>query len=308
MRIYYEDKDITSMVLTKSCIVKDTAGDRCDSLEIVFENAAGWYSWGPEEDDRIVVTNDAYDSGIMYVNTVIPEDGKFRILATSLPCAARNKAYKSYSGKTIEEIMRDCAVSTGMGYRIYGIDENTVIPYIQRKNEGAAAFLSKLLMLESAALKCINGIYTAIGYEYAQDLKPVQSLNMLPSQQGLRYSRSGQTLRALTVKTPYAKATAVDKNVGSRHPSETVTCLPAMNDVQAGRWARGKLLSINRKAESVHLQTVFNPTITAMMRVDITGGTDATGEWLVQTAAHDLVNQKTSFRLHRCVRTIGGAT
>lgn len=305
MKIYYQGKDITGMVQTKSCVVRDTAGERCDSLEIVFEHAAGWYSWGTEEDDQIVVVNGGYDSGIMYVNTILPEDGKYRIIATSLPCAARNCEYKSYANKTIEEIMRDCAMQSGMDFQIYGIDGKTVIPYIQREHEGAAAFLSKLLMLEGAALKCVNGRYVAIGYGYAQEREPVTAIYVRPSQQGTRYSRGGQKLKALTIKTPYAEATARDLMVGSTHPHLKITGkLPALNDIQAGRWARGKLLHVNRKCETVTISTAFDPVMTAMMRVNITGSTDATGEWLVEDVKHDIINRKTLTRLHRCIYSI----
>ena len=57
MEVYYQGTDITDMVRVNSCIVRDTAGGRCDSLEIEFGNAAGWYSWGPEEDNKIICTS-----------------------------------------------------------------------------------------------------------------------------------------------------------------------------------------------------------------------------------------------------------
>ena len=109
----------------------------------------------------------------------------------------------------------------------------------------------------------------------------------------------------MTIRTPYAEATAEDLNVGDRHPRATITGkFPALNNVQAGRWARGKLLHINRQCEGVTLQTKVNPGITAMMRVDFTGGTDATGEWLVESASHDLINKKTVVKLHRSIYSI----
>ena len=52
MTIYYQGKDITRYVQVRKCIARDTCGERCDSIEIEFENAAGWYRWQPEEDDK----------------------------------------------------------------------------------------------------------------------------------------------------------------------------------------------------------------------------------------------------------------
>ena len=304
MEIYYRGTDITDMVQVNACVVRDTAAGRCDSLELEFANAAGWYSWGPEEDDTIIVAQNGYDSGVMYVNRIMPEDGKYKIMAASLPCKARAKGNVSFYGKTVEDIIRSCAMSSGMDYRIYGIDGAAVIPYIERDNEGCAAFLNKLLLLESAVLKCVNGRYAAIGIEYAQRMEAAQTVELSAKQEGTRYRRTGTTYRGETVKTPYASAYATDAAVASSHAMLNINNLPAKNDIQAGRWARGKLLSMNRQCESVTLQNSFNAGVTAMVRMDITGDTDATGQWLVEEAEHDLINLTTTATLRRCIWSI----
>lgn len=304
MEIYYQGTDITDMVQVNACTVRDTAAGRCDSLELEFGNAAGWYSWGPEEDDQIMVAHNGYDSGVMYVNRILPEDGKYRIMAASLPCKARAKEYRSFTGRTIEEIIRSCAAASGMAFQLFGVDGGTVIPYIERDNEGCASFLYKLLTLESATLKCVNGKYAAISFAYAQAMRALQTVELLAKQDGTKYRRDGMMYKSLTVKTPYAQATAEDQLVTSSHASLMINYLPAMDDVQAGRWARGKLLYLNRQCESVVMQSDFNPGLTALSRVDITGDTDASGEWLTDEVEHDIKNLKTTATMRRCNYTI----
>lgn len=303
MEIYYQGKDITDMVQVRKCIARDTSGGRCDSLEIEFDNAAGWYNWGPEEDDQIVVVCNGYDTGIMYLNTVLPEDGHFRILATALPCAARKKQYRSFTGKTIEEIMRACGMTSGMDFAIFGIDGQAVIPYIQQENEGAAAFLHRLLKFEGAVLKCVNGKFTAIGISYAQTRPVHQTIEIGANQAGAEYRRGGATYKSVTVKTPYAEAKAEDLLVASTH-QQIVLNLPARNNIQAGRWARGVLMYYNRQAESLTIESEFNPGFSAMTRIDITGCTDATGGWIIEEAEHDFYNRKSMAKLYRCIYTI----
>ena len=291
------------MVQVNKCIVRDTVAGRCDSLELEFGNAAGWYSWGPEEDDTIVVTHNGYDSGTMYVNRIMPEGGKYRIMAASLPCKARTKGSASFYQGKLADIMRSCAMVSGMDYRIFGIDGAAVIPYIERENEGCAAFLYRLLTLENAVLKCVNGKYTAIGIEYAQKMDAAQTIEMSANQEGMKYKRNGNKYKSVTIKTPYATATAQDSSATGNN-TLTLNNIPAMNDIQAGKWARGKLLDLNRQCESVDMQDGFNAGITAMARIDIFGDTDANGEWLVEEAEHDLINLKTSAILRRCIWTI----
>lgn len=302
MEIYYQGTDITSLVHTRKCIVRDTAGERCDSIDVVFDDAAGWMRWGPREDESIRIRRGGYDSGDMYIVNVVPEDSYYRIIAASLPCRARAQGYGSYYKKTLEEIMRSCAALSGMDFKLYGIDGKTEIPYIERDNEGCAAFLSRLLALEGAALKCVNGRYAAIGYDYAQARKAVQTMPMEPGK--ALYCRSGETYRGITVKTPHTSASAEDLSVPVSHAWLTTGRLPALTNVQAGRWARGELYRLNRACEHVLAESDFNSSMTAMVRVDIECTGDENGTWLVESAEHDLVDLKTKVILRRCIDSI----
>lgn len=310
MEIYFRGADggdyarIDSLVTVRECAVRDTCGPRCDSLEIEFENAAKWYAWGPKEDDEILIRQDGYSTGIMFLNTIVPEDGRYRIMATALPCKARRQEWKSYRNRTVEDILRSCATRTGMSFQTFGMDAKAIIPYIQQENESAAAFLRRFLELEGAVLKCVNGNYTAIGLEYAQKRNAHQTIHINPAQRGTEYKRSGAKIRTVTVKTPYGEATAVDLNAQSYHRDVTISQVPAMDDKQAGRWARNILRSRNLEYETLTIESSFNPGMEAMTRVDITGDTLATGEWIITDAEHDLFNRKTRTALKRCVDAI----
>lgn len=302
MEIIYQGRDITEHVQTRRCIVTDTIGKRCDSIELEFENAETWFEWSPEEDDRIEVTHGQYRSGEMYLNMVRPENGIYKIVATSLPNTARRKITRTFSGKTIEEILRTCAVDVGMGYQIYGMDKDTIIPYIQQEDESSPAFLYRLLTWEGCAFKTVDGMYSAIDLLYAQDIDPCQTIELLADEQA-QYIRTGDGYSGVSIKTPLAQATAVDEAVSGTYGILTMSP-PVNNNIQAGRWARGKLLELNRQYEAVCLRTEFNQGMTALARVNIEGNTDAAGEWIAEKVMHDLVNLETAVKLHRCIRSI----
>lgn len=306
MEITYKGQDITEMVAVRTCIMRDTCGLRCDSLELNFENAAGWYKWGPEEDDEIVVTHDGYTTGTMYLYTVTPEDGRYRIIATSRPAKARGKSTKSFEKKTLSNILQTCAADSGMGSQLHGVNGGATIPYIIRNgNEECAAFLAKLLMFEGAVLKCVNGKYSAIGITYAQGLDARVTLEIESPQKWIGYERVGDTYKSVSIKTPYAEGSATDSAVKSSFKKLTFGGeLPVKDAGQASRWAKGILLSKNRKSELVTILDEFNPRYTAMGRVDIEGDTDASGEWLVEEVEHDLISLESTVKLHRCVTTV----
>lgn len=305
MQLIYNDTDITRSVDVVKCIHRDVSGGRCDSLEIVLENAAAWYRWQPKKDDQIEVRKNGYSTGIMYLNAILPENGKYRILATSLPAGAQRKKYASYENTSLGDLISLCAAECGLDGAVYGVDSGILYPYLMRGKESAPAFLSRILRCEGAVLKTLNGKLTAIGIEYAQGLNPVQVIDVKSDQRGVRHQmRDDLRLATITIDTPYAHGTAADGGaVHGQHETYTYE-YPAIDNAQAGRWARGLLLHNNRNAEEIIINADFNPRFTAMVRIDINGTHDMAGKWLIDEAEHDLFGSKSKVKLLRCVDTI----
>lgn len=305
MEIMYEGTNITNKVDVRSCVSTDTCGERCDSLDIEFQYSPGWYKWDPKEDDRIQITHNGYDTGIMYVNTILPEDNRYRIIATSLPCKSRSNEWKSFYKKSISEIMGICASSAGMGQALFGVNGGTVIEYIERRNETSAKFLSRLMEMEGAVLKCVNGKLTGIGILYAQGLPAQQTIHFNSEQLNTLYTVNGSALKSVTIATPKGTGVATDSAVSGTHSKLKLTdCLPVADSGQAKRWAKGKLLNFNRLCESVAIESKFNAGYTAMARIDLEGNTKASGQWLIGEVEHDFINLSSNATLYRCISSI----
>lgn len=304
MELYWNDVRITDSVNITGCVYRDTAGCGRDTLEITLDNAAIWYRWAPEEDDRIAVTYNDFSTGVLYLDTVVPDRDQYKVIATSVKRAGMRKAWECYQGMTLEEIADRCAGACAMNWHLYGLEGGLPYGRIERQHEGAAAFFNRVLKMEGAVLKAYNGMMRGISIPYAQALPVVQTFSVTEDQEGVRYQRrAARKLTALTVKTPYLEATARDRSAAGSNDM-TVTHLPAADAAQAGRWARGLLINWNRKAEEISIEMGMNTGMTALARVDITGGTDADGEWMVQEAEHDFYNRRTSVSLYRVIDTV----
>lgn len=303
MELYYEGTNITDSVNITAATAKDVSGGRSDSLDITMSNARAWYHWGPRADDKIQIVDNGYSTGTMYVNTIIPEGDSFRILATAAKSEAARKASRSYERKNLEEIMALCAAECGMDYRIFGADRKNFYPFLLRSQEGCGAFLDRLAGWEGAKLKTYSGRFTLISIEAAQNLPAIETIEVSEKQPGIFYQRKGNgRIKTLTVRTPYARAHAVDE--GTRHGRDMTVNYPARDAATAGRWARGMLLNLNREAEQLTVESEFHPAWTAMARVDTTGHTDATGQWIVDECEHDLVNRTSKAVMLRCINTV----
>lgn len=304
MELYWAGRNITQYVNITGCVHRDVSHGRSDSLELTLDHASTWYKWGPEEDDEIRVVHEQDDTGILYLNTVIPTGNQYRILATSLKRSAARKAWGSYRNTTLQRLFEQCAAECQMSGKLYGIDGKLEIPYVLRENEGCAAFLDRIGSREGIAVKALNGAFRGIDLLYAQGRKAEMTISISANQEGVIYKRQDNTkFTALTVKTPWATATARD-TAAKGNNAPVYTHLPAMNNAQAGRWARGLLLAHNRQAEEITLDIGLNTRLSAMTRVDITGDTDMTGEWITDEVEHDLFQKTTTAKLLRVIDTI----
>ena len=305
IRMIYEGKDITRDVVITKCVHRDVSRGKCDMLELELDHAATWYKWDPQRDETIEISCGGYSTGKLYLNTIKPEQRHFRILATALPSGSRQKKYDSFEQKTLMEIGARCAAECGLGFQTYGISGGLEYPYLLRAMEGSAEFLSRLAAMEGAALKIVNGACKLIGIQWAQALPRCALLHITTKQQNCVhcYTEHGK-FGGIRVVSPFAQASAADAT--ARGYIQTRADLPVRDSAQAGRWARGLLISHNREADMLTLtDAAYNPALTAMAHVTVDGDTDAKGEWLIDEVEHDFFNGRDTLRLLRFVTGIG---
>jgi len=299
MKLVYEGTDITGFVNITRCMHRDVSHGRADCMELEMDHAETWYRWKPQLDDRLRMIHRGYDTGELYLNAIVPRGNKYAILATSLPASARRTTWQTYTNETLDSLMRRCAAECGMESGLYGVDGKLYYSFLMRRNEGCAAFLNRVGEWEGAAVKAVNGAFRAIAVGYAQKRPASEKLRITTSQDGVTYTRRENLLYSgLTVLTPHARASAFDETAGKHH-HPVITGLPARDAAQAGRWARALLMMNNRKAEELTVKSALDARLSAMVRVDVSGNTDASGEWLVEEAVHDFVNKTTEVRMLR---------
>lgn len=299
MRIFWNGKEITDYCNITGCIYRDAAGGKSDSLDLKLDRASIWYRWGPEEGDEIEITETGMTTGVLYLTAVIPDGDQFRILASGMKGAANRKAWAGFEDMTLKALVERCAAESNMTGKIFGIDEGIRFSYAMRKDEGCAAFLARIGKAEGFKVKTYNGALRAIALTFAEEQEPAARITLTAKQDGVTYRRRKSLKYAsLTVKSPWAQATATDSGAEGEN-SRTITTLPAMSAAQAGRWARNLLRENNRQAEELTLEQSFQPAMAALNRVEISGGTDMDGSWIIEEAEHDLKNKTTSAKMFR---------
>lgn len=299
MELIYEGVNITNRIVIAGAEVHDVSGGRSDSMLLTLNRALDWYCWDPKPDDRIELRHNGWSSGEMYLAAIAPEKDQFRILATAAKSGARQKKNRSFENMTIGQILRICANECGMGYRIFGIDEKSRIPYVWRQGESAAAFLNRIAAWEGAVLKTYAGRFTMIGIREAQKLPAHETITIAVNQEGINYAKQeNKKYRTLTIKTADFSVTARDSD--AKWGTDKTRCdLPASDAAVGNRWANGILLTNNRKTEELMIESTLHLDWTAMIRVDVAGRTDAAGQWIIDECTHDLMADRSTAKLLR---------
>ena len=303
LRLFYNGKDITESVDILECFVRDVSRKESDCLNLLVDHAERWFTWGVQKNDTMRVTRSGYDTKTLYLNTIVPEEGAFRIYATGSRCAPFPAKWESYEKKTLGAIMGACAGEGGMGSQQNGISGGILYEYLLRENMSAPTFLEQLVNREGAVLKSLNGKFCAIGIGYAQGLKCMHTVQVGSKLAEAQYTdRRDQSWSSVTIDTPFGKGSAVDR--GSDGKARLLTEITVDNDAQAKRWAKGILLCHNRQNEILTVEMDFNPGYTAMVRVNVDSRTETKGPWIVDEVEHDLVMGRTKAKLFRCITSI----
>lgn len=297
LRLWYKEKDITDAVGIASCETVNASGRLC-TLTAVLERAENWYSWGPQAGDTIRATAGNLDTGLLYVDSLLPDEGRFRIFAVSARQAVRQKAWKSYEGQTFGRIANLCAAECGLEPALYGMASGQILPYCVRRDETPVQFLQRLAAREGAFVKCSDGRMNVISADYAAGLKAGQTLRLEAGQNGFTHIKSEtDKAHSLTVAGPSGRGTAHD--LTARAGLDLLVTDAPDSDETARRWAKGLLYMHNRQAEKLILTTALNGAFVALSRVDVTGIDVLAGEWLVEETTNDLIRETTLVTLMR---------
>lgn len=303
MQLMYNETRMDALATIKEASTVDAAGGRMDSLRLRLENSADWMNWAPAENDRVQLTDSGYDTGTMYVDAFenVGEQG-YLLLARSCPRKSE-PIWACYENASLAELAAMAASEQGVSLAMYGTDGAQRYERIVRRKEDWPAFLNRLAVRESIALKYSGGKLLLIDWEWAMAQDAAMRVEMTADRKGTLYAGGGITLRAYRVKGLYGEGMATDQDAaGSRERVQT--CEPVFDGAQAARWARGLLLAQNMGAEKLRMDMALTTGIAALAKIEISGLVLLKGEWMVTLAEHDFAKQTTRLTMNRCRRNI----
>lgn len=304
MQVRLNEVDITERYEFQSVIARDTDGDEQDTCEVKCTGRTAYEEITKAgQDDVLVLSGGGYTTGRLYVNAKGSKSGEPSLYARGIPSRGREKEWASFENVTLEELLYLAAKDLGMGYAVYGIEDQKYARIIRRR-ENWPEFLRRILRMESAVLKCADGKLVAISIPWAQSQKAIRTYNITESTPGCRYYEPFAQYRKCVLYGTDVNGVAEDMAVPGSRKWEPEDIMPGEEKGLIRRWARGELLSRNRMGQCFEMSIAYDPLLNAMSRVDLTGMSVTRGEWIVGHVMQDLKMERTDLLLRPCIKSI----
>ncbi len=300
MQLFYEGAEIQKDVELISLVVQDSCGDQQDAIDLVFADSHGqWSGWNPRKGDRLEVVQDGYRSGVLWVDRIRQEQGLFSLGAISLPPAARTAHTCVWENITLQALAAEKAAAYGLGLQCFGVQP---FPYarVDQIAKKDFAFLQARARLEGCTMK-IDGGQVILYQDAFLENQPVVK-RLTPAQfleEPVFFDRADNTYTSCIVRWGQVSGSFADPAcIGAQL---TVEDVPVHSQREAQRFAQGLLRSYNKREASGEVITALDVSITGGNVIEIGGMGHSDGRWFVELAQHNLAEQQSNFRLHRCL-------
>lgn len=157
MQLIYNDIDITNDIDIISASTTDNCGGKADCIDLVFSDSQKlWRQWEPKKDDRIILTDKGFSSGLMFVDQLGIKKGKFNLNAISTPLKSKSNNSKSWENIRFKEMAKQLVEEIGLQIETYGIGDY-LYDRLDMINKTNLEFLNERCVLEGYSLKITNG-------------------------------------------------------------------------------------------------------------------------------------------------------
>lgn len=304
MNIIYNSVDITNSVEPLKITLTDNSGGIADSIEAIFSDTKDlWSQWKPKKNDTLEVKQNGYSSGLMYIDELIQNAGKFTLRALSIPQSSKTARNQAWENVRFLEFASEIAGRYGFKIQTYGI-ENQLYQRVDQIEQADFSFLAYRCMLEGYALK-INNKNIVIYDEYTYEQKSIAGTNSIIYKTDILNSfqfkdKSTDIFKKCVVKSNsagrYIQGEFEDPNVNGPTLTKLIYC---SNQAEANRYAKSYLRFFNKNMTTGSFPINLNTDYAAGTNIQIKNTGMFDNKYFIDKIIHDLINSRTNPHLRK---------
>lgn len=300
--IFYNGVDITNSVHPLVLQITDNAGCVPDSLTAVFSDTEGlWSKWRPAKNDTLQVKEGGFDSGVMFIDQIGQEPGRFELKALSIPQTSKTARSQAWEDVRLFDIGREIAARYGFAFRTFGA-ANQLYERVDQLDEPDFAFFSYRCMLEGYALK-ISDRSMIVYDEHLEEQKaadPAGTIRESDLNGDFRFDdKSVDIYQKCIVRSQfdgYIEGSFEDASISGPALKKNEY---ATNQAEANRWARGLLRGCNKHRVTGTLPINLNTSYAAGTVIEVRDVGMFDGKYFVHRIVHDLVGNRTRLTVRK---------
>lgn len=254
LRVYVNDKDVTDSIAVASCYYDMHAEGEADSLAITFSDTKKqWAKWKPSaQGDTVRITDGAVDSGKLYIDTLKPENGKYKLQAYSTPKSAYSTKSRSFENLTLQQIAGKIAKDNGLQVRFFDVPE-TQFKYVQQRGQSDLAFLNNLCKQRGVSFIVYNECLNLYSEKSIEAVKASKTLSPGRNDDFTVTDDKQASWASCELKNGTYTGTATDASVKTKKEHRETVQAAWENQADANATAAARLRQLNKSSKRAEL-------------------------------------------------------
>lgn len=297
MKLLYEGIDIAGKISINRCEHETFAEKHSDQLLIRFNDAAGhWNFWNPVRGEKVQLIDGAADTGVMYITSIVPENGLFTLRAMSMPLSGETVNSRSWENVKFLQIGQDIASKHGLKFKTYQVTDQTYT-YIKQERLTDFEFYHRRCQLEGCAMLIYDGALIVYDEHKLEGQTPAGTLKLGADGVFTYRDDSAQSFSKAEVTSGKFSGSYSDANANTSRilrPKEPIECT---SNSEATRFARGLLRQANKDARTGTFRRKLSRPYAAASVINIE--TEKASKWngkvFITKTRHDFLTGETKF-------------
>lgn len=292
LRVIINAKDITESIAVTSCFYDMHAEGEPDKLEITFSDTKRqWDKWKPSaEGDTVQITDGPVDSGKLYIDTIKPENGKYRLLAYSTPKSAYSIKSRSFDGLSLPQLARKIANENKLELKLYSVPE-TKTKYAAQKGQSDLAFLHSMSKRAGVSFLVYNGALCIYSEKHIESQSAAKTITLDQKDTATVTDDRHDAFSLCELFNGKFTGLATDGGIktGKAHRETVTEAWETQADANAAAAARLRMLNKNSKRAEIETSTQRQLAAGSVISIECNGWK---GKAFIYRIRHDLKAKK----------------
>lgn len=299
LQVFVNDKDVTKSIALNAGVYEMHAEGQANALTLTFADTKDqWQHWKPSgEKDTVKVIDGSLNTGKMFIDKIEPIDGKYRLIAYSVPKKMWTKRSETYTKISLQQLATRIAKRHGIEAKTYDVPE-VPCAYAQQRSESDLAFLQRQCERAGCAFLIFDGDLCVYSQAKIEGREPSKTLTPDFEAEVKTHTDSQASYSSVEITNGNLTGKASDSGVNTGKVYRARVNEAWANQADANKAAAAQLRALNKGTQGVEVDMPIQRQLRAgsVVRLICKG---YSGSAFVYRARHNLGEKRSHLWLRK---------